>query len=76
MVLDKFQTHFAWKKCIKLEKSRKSISAVPIDSRFYGEFESDSPRIDLYSKIISFDKNRDQNGGSPGPLYSSFKVLQ
>ena len=53
MVLNKFQAHFAWKKCIKLKKSSKSIPAVPIDSKFYGGFESDSPRIDLYSKIIS-----------------------
>ena len=60
----------------KIEKVIKSISAVPIDSKFYGEFESDSPRIDLYSKIIVFDKKTGSKWGSPGPLYSPFKVMQ
>ena len=56
MVLHKFQPHFDLKKNMKLKKSQKSISAVPIDSKFYGEFESENPRIGLYRKVISFDE--------------------
>ena len=55
MVLDKFQTQLEWKKH-KIEKTIKSISAVPIGSKFYGEFESDNQNIDLYRKTMIFDE--------------------
>ena len=49
----------------KIENNhKKTISAVPIDSEFYGEFESDSPMIDLYSKIISADEKTKSKSGS------------
>ena len=33
-----------------LKNHKKSISPVPIDSKFYGENESDNQNIDLYKK--------------------------
>ena len=34
----------------------KNISPVPIDSKFYGQKESDNQIIDLYKKIMIFNK--------------------
>ena len=53
----------------KNEKVIKLISAVPIGSKFYGEFESDDPRIDLYNKIISFHKKMRSKWEPLGPLH-------
>ena len=58
---------FEWKTRQNILKNKyKSISAVPIDSKFYGESESDSPWIDLYSKIMSFHKKHDVEMGVSG----------
>ena len=76
MVSDRFHRHFDWKQMIKLKKSYKSISPVPVDSKFYGEFDSDNQDIDLYSKTISFDEKTMSKSGSMGPLCSPFKVVQ
>ena len=38
------------------QKSATEISPVPLSSKFYGESESDNQNIDLYRKIIIFDK--------------------
>ena len=46
-----------------MSKSIKSISPVPIDSKFYGEKESDNQIIDLYRKIMIFDQNSTENRG-------------
>ena len=60
---------------IYIEKPQTSISAVPIDSKFYGEFESDSPRIDLYSKNMSFEKKTMSKCGSQGPPYGRLSFV-
>ena len=49
------------------------MSSVPIDSKFYGEFDSDNEIIDLYRKTMSFDEKTRSRWGSPEPLYSPFK---
>ena len=78
MVLDKFQTGFDYNKCINPEMSSKeqSISPVPLIMKFHGESDSDSPWVDLYRKIISFDKKMRSKWRSTGPYIPSFKVVQ
>ena len=39
------------------------MSPVPIDSKFYGEKESDNQIIDLYRKFMIFDQNSTENRG-------------
>ena len=38
------------------QKTATEISPVPLSSKFYGESESDNQNIDLYRKIMIFDK--------------------
>ena len=54
MVLDKFQTHFDWEGIQKIETVLTAHFSTTVRHELvWREFESDNPRIDLYSKIIS-----------------------
>ena len=76
MILDKFQTHFNFYTQTQRNIKIHFCSTVPFDQKSYGEIESDNPRIDLYSKIISFVKKTSSKWRSLGQLYGPFKVVQ
>ena len=57
-----------------VKKSATEISPVPLSSKFYGESESVNQNIDLYTKIIVFDKKMRPKivilWGVPPPIYT------
>ena len=50
------------------ELYKKYRKIIPLDWKFYGEFDSDNQNIDLYKKQLILMKNRGQNGGLRGLL--------